>query len=85
MMVSKRPYILATTLRVDINMLYDTGAEISCIDEKVFTQLKVTAPLTLVKHVNLATAGYHQLHILGKIQLSLTIHETCHRHKFFVI
>ena len=84
-MISKRPYILATTQKVDINMLYDTGADLSCIDEKVFNQLKVTAPLTLATPMGLATAGYHHLHILGKIQLSLTIHGTCHRHPFFVV
>ena len=84
-LISKRPYILATTQKVDINMLYDTGADLSCIDEKVFKQLKVTAPLTLANHMGLATARHHHLDILGKIQLSLSIHGTCHRHNFFVI
>ena len=82
---SKRPYLLATTLKVKINMLYDTGADLSCIDEEVFKQLNLTAPLTTDNHLGIATARYNHLQILGQVQLPLFIHGTTHQHKFFVI
>ena len=38
---SYRPYLLAKTMNVKIHMLYDTGADLSCIDEETFKQLNL--------------------------------------------
>ncbi len=84
-----RPYLwvnVQNSLRV--RGLYDTGADISCISEKVFRQLPPSyrpQKLTSDKTPNFRSAGGQALPVQGLYEFKLRINTKFIKHKFYVI
>ena len=66
---SKRPYADVTINDIKIKFLYDTGADVSCIQEETFRKLKL--PITKITHKDCKSAGGQSLKILGQTELPL--------------
>ncbi len=68
--------------------LYDTGADISCISEKVFRQLPpLYRPQKLAsdKTPNFRSAGGQPLPVRGLYEFNLKVDKKFIKHKFYVI
>jgi len=85
----RRPYLWVSvqkTLR--LRGLYDTGADISCMSEKVFRQLPLNArpkKLDSDKPQKFKSAGGEPLPVRGLYEFNLRIGEKVLTHQFYVI
>ena len=80
---SKRPYADVTINDIKIKFLYDTGADVSCIQEETFRKLKL--PITKISHKDCKSAGGQSLKILGQTELPLKFDGKTFSHTFLVI
>ena len=82
----KRPYLLARILEIPTKVLYDTGADICCLSEQIFTQLKAKLPIQSSNYQKqFKSAGGQRLQVIGKYSVPLKIGKKEVRHPFFVI
>ena len=85
---SKRPYISGTLCNTKFSALFDTGADISCISEKLFRQIPVNnRPQKLPPDPNclFKSAGGQTLDVKGKYRLPISMQGKNVSHNFYVI
>ena len=80
---SRRPYAEVIIKGIKIPFLYDTGADVSCIKEEVFKQLKI--PLKEMSNKDCRAAGGQSLKILGQTDLNIEFDGKNFSHSFIVI
>ena len=87
--IFRRPY-LSVKLQNIVNAmgLYDTGADISCINAKVFGKIRSSQQpraLPVSRREQFRAAGGHHLKVNGQFEVNVNV-EGCHlTHNFFVI
>jgi hypothetical protein len=70
----RRPYLLAHIVEFPTKMLYDTGADICCLSEQIFNQLKAKLPIkTLSPQKQFRSAGGQKLQVIGKYSVPIKI------------
>jgi len=85
---SKRPFLPAQINSVSVQMLYDTGADISAISEKCFRQISPEnrpEKLNVPHHRDFRSAGGQTLHIRGQYNLNVIVGKKTIKHPFYVI
>jgi Retroviral aspartyl protease len=83
---TRRPYVRTKIAEQLVLLLYDTGADISCINAKSLHQINPQARFTVLNSINrFQAAGGQQLKVLGTTMLSCEIDQKTVQHKFFVI
>ena len=85
----RRPYLWVSVQKaLRLRGLYDTGADISCMSEKVFRQLPLNArpkKLDSDKPQNFKSAGGEPLPVRGLYEFNLRIGDKFLTHQFYVI
>ena len=83
-----RPYLAVSFEKMSIKGLYDTGADISCLSEKIFRRVppeKRPVRLTTPTQAQLKSASGDQLEARGKYLLSIQLGKISIQHPFYVI
>ena len=82
----QRPYLFVNILHLGTKMLYDTGADICCLNESLFKQLEPQATVADTKTSRqFKAAGGHKLQVVGKYEVPMRVGKKTFRHPFFVI
>ena len=84
----RRPFVPVKFCNMKIKGLYDTGADISCIDEKLFREIPIPErPKQILeeKRNSFKSASGDALTVKGKYLLKLQIGDKKLAHEFFVI
>ena len=85
---SKKPYVALFLSGMPLKGLYDTGADVSCVDEKTFRKIPVDKRPTIQtidRVYRFKGAGEKDLEVRGKFSLPLTLGNKSIVHEFFVI
>lgn len=80
---TKRPYVDVTINQTQVKFLYDTGADVSCLNEKLFKKLQL--PLMSVVKKDCRSAGGQVLNIIGQTDLSIYFDGKTFSHTFLII
>lgn len=81
-----RPLIEVLVSNVSLKGLYDTGADVSCINEEVFKKLKDKPKVNQMKKGSTCTsASGDKLKVLGRYDLQLQVGKKKITHPFYVI
>ena len=83
-----RPYLAANILSVPVKMLYDTGADVSCISERMFRQIPVDQRpprLPGESAQRFKAAGGHELSCKGRYLIPITVGKKQVEYPCFVI
>ena len=86
--ISKKPYLDLFLSGMALKGLYDTGADVSCIDEKTFRRIPVDkrpAVKLIDKAYRFKGAGDQDLDVRGRFTLPLKVGQKQLAHEFFVI
>ena len=86
--ISKKPYLNLSLSGMTLKGLYDTGADVSCIDEKTFRRIPVDKRPTVQlidRAYRFKGAGDQDLDVQGKFSLPLQVGQKTLSHEFFVI
>ena len=86
--VAQRPYIAAQIFDLNTKALYDTGADVSCISEKVFRQIHPDlrpSPTPTNSPRSFRAANGQNLKVRGRYCLPIEIQGHQSRHNFYVI
>jgi hypothetical protein len=84
---SKRPYLPIKVFGVETSALYDTGADVSCINEKVFRKIPIDRrPQKISNFPNQFKAANGQgLDVRGKYMMNVQVQNKIVQHPFYVI
>jgi Retroviral aspartyl protease len=84
-----RPYLWVTVQNaLKIRGLYDTGADISCMSEKIFRQIPPQnrpQKLAMAKSPNFCSAGGQPLPVRGLYEFTFNINSKLIRHQCYII
>ena len=84
----QRPFLFATILNENVRMLYDTGADISCVNEEVFRRIPIDQrPRKSDESFprQFRSAGGQNLQVKGKYNLPVMLGRKTVHHPFYVI
>ena len=84
----QRPFVHAKICELPIRVLYDTGADICCLNEKHFREIPIDKRPVKVDDPKLRqfrSAGGQQLQVKGKYLLPISVGEKSVLHPFYVI
>ena len=86
--VSQRPYVSCLSHSVTYEALYDTGADICCLNEKIFRQIPAgQRPPRSMEHSprQFTTAGGQALNVRGKYEIPIEVMGKKFLHPFYVV
>jgi hypothetical protein len=81
----QRPFIVAKMCNEEIKILYDTGANISAVNENIFRKISVDnqpSKIDETSNQQFCSAGGQNLQIKGKFLLPVTIGKKTVQHPF---
>jgi hypothetical protein len=84
----QRPFIFAKMFTEQVKMLYDTGPNISAVNENIFRKISVYQRPSKIEETSnrqFCSAGGQNLQIKGKFLLPVTIGKKIVQHPFYVI
>jgi hypothetical protein len=84
----QRPFIFTKMCTEQIKMLYDTGADISAVNENIFRKISVDQRPSKIEDTSnrqFCSAGGENLQIKGKFLFPVTIGKKTVQHPFYVI
>ena len=84
----RRPYLSLMLHGQKIKGLYDTGADVSCLDERVFRKIPIELrpdKLSSNRIPNFRSATGNSLQVKGKYRFELTVGERKLSHTFYVV
>ena len=84
----QRPFLFAKIFEKDIRMLYDTGADISCVNENVFRKIPIhqrPPKSTDIFPRQFRSAGGQNLQVKGKYELPIVMGKKIVSHPFYVV
>jgi hypothetical protein len=84
----QRPFIFTKMCTEQVKMLYDTGADISAVNENIFQKISVDQRPSKIEETSnqqFCSAGGQNLQIKGKFLLPVTIGKKTVQHPFYVI
>jgi hypothetical protein len=84
----QRPFIFAKMCTEQVKMLYDTGADISAVNENIFRKISVDQRPSKIEDSSnrqFCSAGGQNLQIKGKFLIPVTIGKKTVQHPFYVI